>query len=96
MTATISEIPGLSPTLSAAVAGAGNYACGLANGMTISFGSAVYTNGSDWITLMPLASSANPSGVQSTIFSEFPDGIDVQLADVVWTATNPTVQPTSV
>lgn len=91
--ATIEGVPELSPTLQAAVAGSGNYACGLSNGMTINFASATYEEDSDWITLMPLTTNPDsPSGVQATVFSAFPDGIDVQLADVVWTATNPTTQ----
>lgn len=92
MTTTASEIPGLSPTLLAATTEQGNYACGLSNGLTVSFASATYQSGSDWITLMPLAAGNSPSGVSSTIFSDFPDGIDVRLDSIVWTATNPATQ----
>lgn len=91
MSTTATETPGLSPVLLEATTTTGTYVCGLNNGMTILFSGATYQTGSDWVTLTPLTTNpTNASGVFSTIFSAFPNGIDVRLDSIAWVANNPT------
>lgn len=93
MTTGIMATAALSATLQAATEQDGNYSCGLSNGLIITFGSATYASGSDWITLVPLTTNPNnPSGVASTMFTNFPNGIEVRIDAIVWVANSPSIQ----
>jgi hypothetical protein len=64
-------------------AGSGSFAVALSNGLLVRFTGVAYASGSEWLTLLE---PTVLNGVASP-YAEFPDGLDVRLDMIVWSAT---------